>query len=733
MRMQVMVLLLGWLVAAPLAAAGAGTSYLVRDRAEYQQALPRLKPGDRIVLANGEWRDFQILFAGKGRPDRPVRLTAQTPGKVVLSGQSNLRLAGEYLEVSNLVFRNGWSPTGEVVSFRRNRSERANHSRVTGMVIDGYNQPNRAQSDNWVAMYGHDNRFDHGHLVGKTNLGTTLVVVRDAEQGLDNRHRIDHNWFGPRPNLGSNGGETIRVGTSHDAASDSHSVIEYNWFEQCDGEVEIVSNKSGANTYRGNVFKESRGALVLRHGDGNLVEGNVFLGNGKPHTGGIRVINRHQTVRDNYLEGLAGDGFASALSVMYGVPDSPPNRYVQVDHALIERNTFVDVHRLFLGAGMDAERSAAPVASRFSENLIVNGDGVDPVRVQGDLSGIAFAGNLQSPTASKALPATGVESRQLTLARAPNGLLAADTGDAGARRDLTPVSRDEVGVPWYPKRVAAPSLDSGSVHLVQPGEDTLTVAIAAAGPGDRLQLAAGEYQVSQVLQIDRPLSVLGPARGRASLSFSRSTLFQIEAGGDLKLSRLEISGAAAPDEVGNAVIRTRAGGNASGYTLLVEHSRIAWLTANRGFDVIATGKGSLAARIALRDVDVEDVSGAVLAAHAETDDRGTYNAEQVDIEDSRFARIGGPVVDLYRGGSDESTFGPELRVTASTFRHIGNVTGAALHLHGVQRIELQGNRFEDSAGVRIVHTVGEPVLAARDNQFGGGPGIVQSDFDRAVR
>ncbi len=98
--------------------------------------------------------------------------------------------------------------TGEVVSFRRSRDRRAVESRVTGVVIDGFNKPDRAASDNWVAMYGQDNRFDHNHLVGKTNLGTTLVVVRDATQGLENRHRIDHNYFGPRPNLGSNGGET---------------------------------------------------------------------------------------------------------------------------------------------------------------------------------------------------------------------------------------------------------------------------------------------------------------------------------------------------------------------------------------------------------------------------------------------------------------------------------------------------------------------------------------------
>lgn len=712
--------------AAAVPAAPAGRTVLVRTQAEYATAARALQPGDTLVLADGQWRDFQILLTGQGQADRPITLTAQTPGKVILSGQSNLRMAGEYLVVSNLVFRDGWSPTGEVVSFRRNREARADHSRVTGVVIDRYNQPDRSQSDHWVALYGHDNRFDHGHLTGKHNAGTTLVVVRDAEQGLDNRHRIDHTWFGPRPNLGANGGETIRVGTSHDSQSDSHTRVENNWFEHCDGEVEIVSNKSGGNVYRGNVFYRSRGALVLRHGDGNRVEDNVFLGGDEPHTGGIRVINRRQTVRNNYLEGLVGDGFASALSVMYGVPDSPLNRYVQVDGAVIEHNTFVGARSLFLGAGMDAERSAAPVNSRIAGNLIVNAAGTDPLRVQGDLSGIAFADNVQSPKVSAGFPA-GVEARTIEMARAPSGLLvAAELQGVGARSDLRPIDRNEVGVSWYPKQQPAAALDGGAQRPVVPGEDTLTAAVAKAGAGDRLQLASGRYMVNQVLSLDRPLTVEGPARGEAEIAFSRPTLFQIEPGGALKLSRLSISGRNAPDEVGNAMVRTRPGSGAANYTLVVEDSRLSGFTVNRGFDVVATGKGTLAELIALRGVSVEDVSGAVIAAAAENDDRGSYNAERVEIEGSTFRRIGGPVVDLYRGGSDESTFGPKLRIAGSTLEGVGTTSGASLRLHGVQHAELSGNRFIDSAHIRYQRTVGDPVLIASRNYF---IGTSQLQFD----
>jgi len=689
--------------------------HLVHDAAGYAQVAGRLQPGDTVILANGVWRDIDLLLRGTGKIGQPIRLTAQTPGQVILSGQSQLRLAGAYLEVSNLVFRDGWAPGGEVVSFRASSKEWANHSRVTGVVIDRYNKPDRQQSDNWVGMYGQHNRFDHNQLVGKTNAGTTLVVVRNATSGLDNRHRIDHNWFGPRPNLGSNGGETLRVGTSHDSQSDSHTVVENNWFDHCDGEVEIVSNKSGGNLYRGNVFFASRGSMVLRHGHGNVVERNVFLGNNKAHTGGVRVINRGQIVRDNYFENLAGDNFAAALAVMAGTRDAPLNRYEQVADAVIERNSFINVRQLFLGAGLDDERNAMPVNSRMTANLFI-GDGKQPLlRGQGDLSGIAFSANVQSPAVSVGFPG-GVSAAKVTLQRAANGLqYPVDPIAAGAPRDLAPIARDQVGVAWYPKALDTTALGSGSLRQVAPGEDTLTRAIAASAPGDRLQLQRGQYRVDQVLGVNHPLSVIGPARGQARLQFTRPSLFEIRAGGSLKLSRLDIDGALAPDTAGNAVVRIAPGSQAFNYTLLIEDSRIHGLTANKAFDVVNAGKGSLAARIAISNTTVDDISGSVIAAAAETDDLGTYNAEQVDIVDSRFTRIGGPLLDLYRGGTDESTFGPSLRVQGNQLQAVGVADDTSLRLHGVQQATLVDNQFAHSGRVRFSHRVGEPRLRVRNN------------------
>ena len=446
-----------------LSQAGLGETLLVHSQDEFEDAVDNLEPGDTIMLANGEWRDFEILFTGFGTPGRPITLTAETKGEVIIAGQSNLRMAGEYLVVSGLVFRDGYTPTNTVISFRRTRGDYAYHSRVTETVIDRFNNPERDESDFWVMMYGKHNRFDHNHLEGKSNAGVTMAVRLDSEESRQNHHRIDHNYFGPRPVLGANGGETLRIGTSQYSLTDSLTVVENNFFERCDGEVEIISNKSGGNVFRGNLFLESRGTLTLRHGNGNVVENNVFLGNGVDHTGGIRVINADQSVRNNYLHGLTGHGFRGALVVMNGVPDSPINRYHQVDNAVIENNSIIDSDRIELAAGSDEELSATPIDSVFGSNLIHNSGGRNIIAVHDDISGIDFRRNVLNNVDDPALKA-GFVNTAVELMPADNGLLySADEryAEMGATRDIQVLDRSATGVSWYPKPGPANRLDSG--------------------------------------------------------------------------------------------------------------------------------------------------------------------------------------------------------------------------------------------------------------------------------
>lgn len=699
------------------------TEYKVSTQEEYRQRSADLAPGDVVVLANGTWKDFEVLFEGRGTEGQPITLTAEEKGKVILSGQSSLRLAGEHLLVSGLVFKDGYTATDSVISFRKSKSELANHSRVTETVIDNFSNPERYETDHWVSLYGKHNRFDHNHLDGKRNRGVTMAVRLDTKASQENYHQIDHNYFGPRPVLGSNGGETLRIGTSHYSLTNSYTRVENNYFDRCNGEVEIVSVKSGNNLVRGNVFFESQGTLTLRHGNDNVVEENIFLGNGVAHTGGIRVINKRQTIRNNYLEGLTGYRFGGGLVVMNGVPDSPINRYHQVEEALIENNTLVNVDHIQLAAGSDAERSAKPVDSDFRHNLIFHEEGRDTFTLYDDVSGIRFHNNLLHKVSEPSL-SEGFASHDVDTRRGANGLLypvAEEFAGVGASRDLKVLDRSQTGAPWYPKRGSAITFDSGKTIKVDPAPGALEDAVNRAQPGDILHLAGGDYLVSKILVVDKPLTVRGDKN--VQIRFERSTLFEIADGGSLQLIGLAVSGESAPDMVGNSVIRSSRYSMLVNYQVKVIDSRFSDLDVNRFFDFMSVSKSTMADSIDIIDSSFSDVSGAILRLDRERDDFGIFNADYVRVTDSTFSNIQGALVELYRGGTDESTFGPHFALTGSTLNDVGNgsknKSAASVHLHGVQVANLAGNTFRDSAPVRVFHTVAEPITRITGNEFIG--------------
>lgn len=696
--------------------------YLVEDQQAYEHVATKLQAGDNVVLKNGVWTDFGILLQGQGTKDNPITLSAQTSGKVILSGQSNLRLAGQYLVVSGLVFKDGYTPSSSVIEFRRNKSDLAYHSRVTEVVIDNYNNPDKRESDYWVAMYGRHNRFDHNHLVGKRNKGVTVAVRLNSEQSQQNYHKIDHNYFGYRPIFGSNGGETLRIGTSHYSLTDSYTLVENNYFHQTNGEVEIISVKSGKNILRGNVFFEAQGTLTMRHGNGNIIEENIFFGNGVEHTGGIRVINKDHVIRNNYLEGLTGYRFGSGFTVMNGVPDSPVNRYHQVDNVTIENNTLVNVEHIQLAAGSDAERSAVPVNSVMNNNLIVNENGKQPFKLFDNVSGIKLNGNVANTAVDEDL-SYGIKQQKMDVKRNEQGLLYPEKSslNVGAKTNLKVLAKEDTGVNWYAKTPAVVGFDSGEKHAVVANSGALISAINNAGNGDVLELASGQYDVSKLIIIDKTLTIKALEPGTVNLTFERSTLFEIHDGGSLKLEGLNISGENSPDSSGNSVVRTKKWGMVDNYRFVMSNSRLTDLNINHSFHFFVTGKGAFADEITLQNNVFDQVSGDVLRLNVEIEDLGIYNAEYVTLNDNDFNHIEGAIVNLYRGGSDESTFGPHLAMNNNRLSKVGhgkrNKSKASLYLHGVQVSSIKGNSWITTAPIVVEHTVGEPKTRITNNSF----------------
>lgn len=695
----------------------------VKNADELILAISKARPGTTIKMAKGVWKNIEIDFYGNGNTSKPITLEAEKSGQVFIEGISNLKMSGSHLIVKGLIFRNGYTPTSDVIAFQKSKENVCNNCRVTECVIDNFNNPERFEQDIWVSLFGRNNRFDHNHLTGKRNQGVTLAVRLEGEESRENHHQIDHNYFGPRPSLGSNGGETIRIGTSHNCTSNSNTIVSDNFFDRCNGEVEIISNKSCQNIFRNNTFFECEGTITLRHGNETLVENNYFFGNRKPNTGGIRVINENQRVINNYCEGLTGYRFRSAFAIMNGVPNSPANRYLPVINAYVANNTFVNCDNVQLCTGSDKERSVPPKSSVITNNIFYNTQKPDVFKVFDDISGIRFDSNVVSSNLDLFV-AQGFIKKDNILSIS-NGLMLAPkdmkVGVLPNEKYIRP-TKENTGIEWYAKPGGDVAFGSGKTITLSTAIRDLYQAVSSASPGDRILLPKGKYTVEKSININFPLTIEGIGNtSDVTIYFEKSTLFNIENGGSLQLKNLIISGAEAPDKPGNAVIRTSKYPMTHNYKLVLENCDFLDMAVNHSFNIFGVYKHTFADSIYAKNCTFKNVSGSVFAFDKELEDLGIYNVENMYIEQCQFENIEGSAIDLYRGGTDESTLGPMLNVISSKFKNVGsgsrNTSKSAIRIHGVQYAFFNQNTFEKSKAIKMFLIVGDPIIKFSENKF----------------
>jgi poly(beta-D-mannuronate) lyase len=324
-----------FVVGSVLAAVSAGAAVLpVATSSEAVAAVARARPGDEVVLADGEYRDFALKLAGRGTAAQPIVLRAERPGGAVLTGSPTIELTGEHLEVRGLAWRDCAFKAGirGAVNFNG-----ARHSRLTDCSFANSTLPGGAPL---VAFRNRasDNRVDHCRFVA-TRYRAVVVVVDDAalKSGPPLRNRIDHNLFQDVPPLKANGAETIQIGQRAIPHSDlrPETIVEDNEFVRCDGEAEIISVKTSGNVIRHNVFRDCRGELVMRHGHENTLVGNRFEGG----SGGIRLSGHGHVVTGNTMTRCRGTG----VRLLFGTPDlRHPASYLPVYDCVITDNTITD-------------------------------------------------------------------------------------------------------------------------------------------------------------------------------------------------------------------------------------------------------------------------------------------------------------------------------------------------------------------------------------------------------
>ena len=706
------------------------TTTKVTNMKELKNAIKNSVAGDNIILANGIWKNAEIKFFGKGTKEKPITLQAETAGKVFIEGVSNLQLAGSFLEVKDLYFRNGYTPSKSLIQFKISTDSIANNCKVTQCVIEEFTQPDRDVSDHWVEFWGRNNELSNCYITGKSNFGPTVRVFLDGNEHVNNYHQIVNNHFGPRPRKGGPHGETIQIGDSETSMTPSYTNVYNNLFDRCNGEVEIISSKSNFNQFRNNVFFESEGSLVLRHGNYAMIDSNVFIGNdNSDQIGGIRVINTGHWITNNYFYKIKGEAFRSAIAIMNGIPKSSLNRYNQVTDVVIAYNSFIDCispWQFSVGSNVSQKavlpaseiRSARPERVVVANNLLFNqATDTTPIVNYDKVDGVAFNNNITNSENKSEVKPAGLITSNFEMNKIGTDLFVKkeNTTNLYAGFDFETITKDlfgsnrtansnNVGAIVNPVKANPALIDKTrfGTNWFNP-EKTATVAntitvssvselvkqIAKVNSGATILLKKGTYKLNATLAINKTITIASSDKNnKATLLFTASkTGFELQPKANIIVKDLIITG----NKSQNA-FTTLDKLMSKAYDLSIENSEISNFK-----NVLEVSKGSFADTISVVNSKISNCSNGFLL-NKETNDGGDYNAEFVTFTNSKFDAIQGNVLDYYRGGYDESTIGGNLKIEGNTFTNCGKMQPENLLIKnkGIVYVTIANNTFENN-------------------------------------
>lgn len=230
-------------------------------------------------------------------------------------------------------------------------------------------------------------------------------------------------------------------------------------------------------------------------------------------------------------------------------------------------------------------------------------------------------------------------------------------------------------------------------------EEELQKAVAEAVPGTRVVLTSPLYELTSGLKISVPMSIeaaVGIAPEFRYVGRQSDNMITLCDGAQFTIRGVCFNGVLTPGRsIAKAGIST-AQQMIEDYNLTVEDCTFRNF-GEGGFIPVKGTAGTFAQKVEVRGCRFEALSGDGIYFAAELDDKGRYNADDVIIENCTFERILGLPINIYRGGSDESTAGPYVYVRGCRFNDCTNkVRGSVIRIIGAQILHIEDCDFVDS-------------------------------------
>jgi len=375
-----------------------------------QGAIDNAKAGDIVILANGVYTTTaDITVTRKGNKEHPIIICAEAIGSAEIGGNGGFNLASgaAYITIKGFKF-----------THKSSKAKTASGSRFCRWTQNVFENSGDGED---LTIAGSDHEIDHNTFQNKNAMGRFLAIRGTGKQ-IAERLSIHHNYFNNYVSQGGkNGAETLQFGLSGFSLSTSNSVVEYNLFEQCAGENELISVKASGITLRYNTIRDCPAQFTLRHGNKSVIYGNYFI-----NTPGLRIFGDDHIIVGNYFENCKpaitiGNGDGEVADGAQLTAHDRPDRVVISYNTLINNaENYVMTQRT---NGMGA------TATTFSNNIIQGGG--PAATITGPYPNATWSGNILFDVKNAgAIPADGFIQTNPKLNRSASGYYAPEGKDA---------------------------------------------------------------------------------------------------------------------------------------------------------------------------------------------------------------------------------------------------------------------------------------------------------------
>lgn len=362
-------------------------SYLIRSEKEFESIVQKIKPGDNIIIANGAYSPWSLEINTNGTAAKPITIRAEATGKVIFSGDTEqpiFKLTGSYTILRGITFTacnllKVDKRTGILVELNN-----TNHCHVTECVFS--QNVAKAQFMPIVVVFGQGEYNQVDHCTFNSNVDNQELQVKITKETCPLYTVIEKNIFKDKSKVNwkvFNGGECVQIGQDPILLGtiQAKTIVRENRFIRCNGEPEVISNKSSNNTYIKNYFEDCDGELVMRGGHDCIIDSNIIKGGNS----GIRVNGTGHLITHNDISNVK-----TGIRLMYGMAGGKIDIgfYVAASDCIIKYNRIENAGTgIFIGDSKNADwtgkfdtarypsrvmQDVAPSNNTLADNIFIN-------------------------------------------------------------------------------------------------------------------------------------------------------------------------------------------------------------------------------------------------------------------------------------------------------------------------------------------------------------------------